>query len=183
MGRQIGVAIFKTLKPLNMRKNSFLITTLAAVFSLYSCKEDAGKTTEAAQADSFSLDSVKAAIAASNATFGDGFATGDSVAFASHYTTDGCISPSNFPKMCGSAAIMAYFNGGYKMGIRGIKLSTEEVMGGKEGVIETGQYEIFADKNMSIDKGKFIVMWKQENGKWKMYRDVWNTDLPATPSK
>jgi ketosteroid isomerase-like protein len=85
--------------------------------------------------------------------------------------------------MCGTSAIMAYFNGGYKMGIRGIKLTTEEVMGGKEGVIETGKYELFADKNMSIDKGKFIVIWKQENGKWKMFRDVWNTDLPAAPSK
>lgn len=166
-----------------MRKNSLRLLAIAASFSIISCKDDAAKTTEATPADSFSLDSVKAAIAASNATFGDGFATGDSVAFASHYTSDGCISPSNFPKMCGTSAIMAYFNGGYKMGIRGIKLTTEEVMGGKEGVIETGKYELFADKNMSIDKGKFIVMWKQENGTWKMYRDVWNTDLPAAPSK
>lgn len=166
-----------------MRKNSFLLLALAAAIFFASCKDEAAKTAEEAPADSFNLDSVKASIAASNATFGDGFATGDSVAFASHYTSDGCISPSNFPKMCGTSAIMAYFNGGYKMGIRGIKLTTEEVMGGKEGVIETGKYELFADKNMSIDKGKFIVIWKQENGKWKMFRDVWNTDLPAAPSK
>ena len=166
-----------------MRKNSFLLLTFATTLLVSSCKDDAAKSATTAPADNFSIDSVKAAIAASNATFGDGFANGDSVGFAAHYTTDACISPSNFPKMCGTAAIMAYFNGGYKMGIRGIKITTDEVMGGKEGVIETGRYEIFADKNMSIDKGKFIVMWKQENGKWKMHRDVWNTDMPAPPAK
>ncbi len=148
---------------------------------LFSCNNEAPKAEAAA---SFSLDSVKAAIAASNANFGGGFATGDSAAFISHYTSDACINPSNMPKMCGTAAITAFFNGGYKMGIRGIKITTAEVMGGKDGVIETGAYEMFADKNMSIDKGKFIVIWKEENGKWKMHRDIWNSDMPAAaPSK
>lgn len=135
-----------------------------------------------AAADTFNLDSVRAEIAASNATFGSGFATGDSALFVSHYSSDACISPGNMPKICGTAGINAYFNGGYKMGIRGIKITTDELFGSKESVTETGTYEIFADKNVSIDKGKFMVFWKQENGKWKMHRDIWNSDLPA-PSK
>jgi ketosteroid isomerase-like protein len=149
---------------------------------LFSCTSEAPKT-EVAAADTFSLDSAKTAIAASNATFGAGFATGDSTGFVSHYSSDACISPSNMPKMCGTAAITAFFNGGYKMGIRGATITTTEVMGGSDGVIEIGNYEMFADKNMSIDKGKFIVIWKQENGKWKMHRDIWNSDLPTAPAK
>ncbi|MBI5371357.1 MAG: hypothetical protein HZA79_04935 [Sphingobacteriales bacterium] len=166
-----------------MCKPFFLLLIIAGGTFLYSCNSEPAKS-ENPPASTFSLDSVKAAIAASNASFGNGFSTGDSVAFASHYTTDGCISPSNFPKMCGRAAIMSYFNGGYQMGIRGIRLTTDEVTGGKEGVIETGRYEVFADKNISIDKGKFVVVWKEEGGAWKMHRDIWNTDLPmATPAK
>jgi ketosteroid isomerase-like protein len=28
-------------------------------------------------------------------------------------------------------------------------------------------------------KGKYIVLWKKENGKWKLHRDISNSDLPA----
>ncbi|MBP6430139.1 MAG: nuclear transport factor 2 family protein [Ferruginibacter sp.] len=163
-----------------MKKILFFALVATFCITLFSCTNEAEKKEVTS---SFNLDSVKAAIAASNATFGGGFATGDSTAFVSHYTSDACINPSNMPKMCGTQAITAFFNGGYKMGIRGVKITTDEVMGGKDGVIETGAYEMFADKGVSIDKGKFIVMWKEENGKWKMHRDVWNTNLPAASAK
>jgi ketosteroid isomerase-like protein len=165
-------------------KRIFLpLATIVAVL-LFSCNSETAKTTETAAAPSFSLDSAKAAIAASNASFGSCFANGDSVNFVSHYTSNACINPSNMARMCGSQAINAFFSGGYKMGIRNIKLSTDEVMGGKDGVIETGTYELMADKGVSLDKGKFIVIWKEENGKWKMHRDIWNTDMPAAaPAK
>jgi ketosteroid isomerase-like protein len=146
---------------------------------IYSCNNEAK---EAAATNSFNLDSVKAAIAASNATFGSGFATQDSAGFASHYTSDACINPANMPQICGQQGIIAYFNGGYQMGVRDIKLTTNEVMGGKDGVIETGAYEIFGAQGMSFEKGKFIVIWKEENGKWKMHRDIWNSDAPPPPA-
>ncbi len=164
-----------------------LLPALTFCVVLFSCNNNAAKTETASTettTSTFNLDSVKTAIAASNATFGSGFANGDSAAFVSHYTSDACISPSNMPKMCGTAAISAFFNGGYKMGIRGVKITTAEVMGGKDAVVETGTYEMFADKNMSLDKGKFIVIWKEENGKWKIHRDIWNSDMPAAaPAK
>jgi ketosteroid isomerase-like protein len=157
------------------------LPVLAACAILFSCTNETAKT---AVADTFSLDSAKAAIAASNATYGTCFTTGDSVAFVSHYTSDACINPSNMPKMCGPQAINSFFVGGHKMGIRDVKLTTAEVMGGKDAVVETGTYEILGDKGVSFDKGKFIVVWKEENGKWKMHRDMWNTDLPAAvPAK
>ncbi|MEO6539629.1 MAG: hypothetical protein ABIN74_01515, partial [Ferruginibacter sp.] len=90
---------------------------------------------------------------------------------------------TGMPRMCGTAAITAFFNGGYHMGMRKLAITTEEVMGGKETVVETGKYEVFMADHVSVDKGKFIVVWKEENGKWKMYRDIWNSDLPAAPAK
>jgi len=161
-------------------KQSFL-SVLAFCVLLISCNTETVTKTETV---TFSLDSAKAAIAASNSNYGSSFVTGDSVSFVSHYTSDACISPSNMPRMCGTQAITAFFNGGYKMGIRDIKLTTEEVMGGKDAVVETGTYEILGEKGVSFDKGKFIVIWKEENGKWKMHRDIWNTDMPAAvPAK
>jgi len=162
-------------------KKLFLIATVISTL-LFSCTNEAAKT-ETATAPAFSLDSAKAAIAASNAKYGACFSTGDSATFVTLYTSDACLSPTNMPKMCGPQAITAFFNGGYKMGIRNLKLVTTEVMGGKDAVVETGTYEVLGDKDTSFDKGKFIVVWKEENGKWKMHRDIWNTDLPAAPVK
>ncbi len=160
-------------------KHAFLkflgVVVIAILFS--SCANEPAKTE--ASVSSFSLDSARAAISSSNNAFGASFANGDSTAFANCYTSDACINVTGYPRMCGTQALTAFFNGGYQMGIRNIKLTTDEVMGGKEGVIETGKYEMLMADNVSADKGKYIVVWKEENGKWKMHRDIWNSDLPA----
>lgn len=165
-------------------KHSFVkllgIVVLTVVFS--SCNNETTKTKSAAvETAGFSLDSARAVITASNKVFGETFATGDSATFAGLYTNDACLNVTGMPRMCGTAAITAFFNGGYQMGMRKLAITTEEVMGGKEAVVETGKYEVFMANNVSVDKGKFIVVWKEENGKWKMYRDIWNSDLPQAP--
>jgi ketosteroid isomerase-like protein len=132
--------------------------------------------------EQFNLVKIKQVIEANHIAYGENFAKGNATQFAKHYAKDGCIFPTNFPKMCGTDAINTFFDGAYKMGVRYIKLTANEVLGGPELVVETGNYELFVENNISIDKGKFIVIWKQENGEWKMYRDIWNTDTPAKTS-
>ena len=132
--------------------------------------------------EKFDISKTRLVIEANHKQYGENFAKGDASQFARHYASDGCIFPTNFPKMCGTDAINAFFDGAYKMGVRYIKLTANEVMGGPDLVVETGNYELFIENNVSIDKGKFIVIWKQENGEWKMYRDIWNTDTPVKTS-
>ena len=161
-------------------KHSFVkllsIAFLAILFS--SCNNEAAKTETAG---GFSLDSARAAIEASNKVFGACFATGDSTTFANCYTSDGCISPTGVSRMCGTQAIIAFFNGARKMGVSNLTLTTDELLGGKEAVVETGKYEMFVGDKISVEKGKFIVIWKEENGKLKMHRDIWNSDAPPPP--
>jgi hypothetical protein len=57
-----------------------------------------------------------------------------------------------------------------------VKVMAEEISGNEENVVEVGTYEILNDKNESFEKGKFIVVWKQENDTWKIHREIWNTD-------
>ena len=154
---------------------AILTCFVAAASLLFSCNNQPGKSDTAS---SFNLDSVKAAIAASNKVYGECFASGDSVKFAGSYTADACINPPNMPRMCGTPAISGFFNGAVKMGIKNLIITTEEVMGGENCVSEIGKFEVIGDKDASLDKGKFIVIWKNDNGKWKMYRDVWNSDNP-----
>ena len=31
-----------------------------------------------------------------------------------------------------------------------------------------------------LDKGKYVVVWENENGSWKIYRDIFNTSMPES---
>jgi ketosteroid isomerase-like protein len=33
------------------------------------------------------------------------------------------------------------------------------------------------DGGAVMDSGKFIVIWKQEGGRWKLHQDIWNSSL------
>lgn len=159
-----------------------LVSMLCFTVAFMSCQTKV----ETKEVNSFSLDSAKAAITASNDAFGKLWVSGDSTGYGNCYTSDAQINAPNMERMTGTAAAMAFFNGGYAWGIRGGTLTTEEVMGGPEVVGETGKYVITDSAGKAMDKGKYLVLWKQENGKWKMHRDVWNSDNPmpaATPAK
>ena len=30
----------------------------------------------------------------------------------------------------------------------------------------------------AVDSGKYIVRWEQQNGRWVIVDDIWNSDLP-----
>jgi ketosteroid isomerase-like protein len=30
-----------------------------------------------------------------------------------------------------------------------------------------------------LDEGKYVVIWKRHQGKWKLHRDIWTTSMPA----
>ena len=91
--------------------------------------------------------------------------------------------PANAPKLCGSNGIAMFYNGAKAMGIQNVALTTEEVMGGPEVVVETGSYELLGAANKSLDKGKYVVAWKMEDGKWKMHRDIFTTNAPPPAAK
>lgn len=129
--------------------------------------------------EKFDLDNVRNIIEQDHIAYGENFAKGDPTQFSKHYTDDASIFPTNFPKLTGKDAINSFFEGAYRMGIRYIKLTTEEVLGGPEVVTEIGICELFVDGNVSVFLGKFIIVWKQQNGKWKMFKDIWNIDTPA----
>jgi hypothetical protein len=42
-----------------------------------------------------------------------------------------------------------------------------------------GKYTLTGDAGKVLDQGKYVVVWKRELGQWKLYRDIWNTSVPA----
>jgi hypothetical protein len=55
-----------------------------------------------------------------------------------------------------------------------------EVWGNETTLTEEGMFDFISKEGVTLDKGKYIVVWVNDNGTWKIHRDIFNSDLPAT---
>ena len=121
---------------------------------------------------------VRCAIEAANQQFVSAFGRGDAAGVAQLYTEDGQILPPQSESITGRHGIQAFWQGAMDMGVKAAKLESVEVEGHGTTTIEVGKYELYAAGKQMVDKGKYIVVWKQEHGEWRLARDIWNTSLP-----
>ena len=133
-------------------------------------------TTKMEHIESFDLTAVKQHIHQANQTYGERFQNNDPAWYADRYTADACAMPYNEPTVCGRDAIRAFnYNDGANAEIY-IVVTETVIYGTAEAVVEEGTFDFPDGKGGSYDKGKFIAIWKQEDGKWKLYREIWNSD-------
>jgi ketosteroid isomerase-like protein len=159
-----------------------LLPLLSFVVLCTACGSNASMDTPhnvAAEQEPDTVD-YKSVIVESNKAFTDAAMNGDSATFvATLYHPDANIFPPNMetmdPKQTG-----AMFSSLPKMGVKSFTLDTKEVYRGDEVVTEVGTYEM-GDGNKAIDKGKYMVIWKKDGDKWKLFRDIWNSDNPPPP--
>ena len=122
---------------------------------------------------------VRAAIEKANKEFGALFAQGKGPALAALYSASAEIFPPNSDVVRGRAAIGRFWQGAMDAGIKGATLTTLEVQAHGDTAHVVGQYALTGEGGKAIDGGKYIVIWKREQGRWKLHRDIWNTSQPA----
>lgn len=123
----------------------------------------------------------KAVIQETNNAFTAAALKGDSASFVTtFYHPDAAIFPPNEPKMDAKkmASMVTQFP---KMGVSSFTLTSNEIYEGDETVTEVGTYEM-GDGSKTIDTGKYMVVWKKDGDKWKLFRDIWNSDNPPPPA-
>jgi ketosteroid isomerase-like protein len=130
---------------------------------------------------------ARSAIEAADARFSESFNKGDVAAAASIYDADATLLAPNMPAINGQPAIADYWQGGWKAGVRNVKLTTTEVSTHGNEASEVGTYELEVqapDGTVAArDHGKYIVLWKRDaNGEWKWHRDIYNSDVPTKPA-
>lgn len=166
-------------------RNVFQPALVAAALFFAACNNPSA-TSDSANAtnDSVSNDaeSVKAHIRNSASNFEEELRKGDSTAIAAHYSSDAIVMPSNSEPVTGND-IVHFWGSVVRMGVKDLKLNITDIYGDGDVYAETGTLELFGADNKSLDKGKYVVVWKKENGNWKMYRDIWNSNLAAPDAK
>jgi ketosteroid isomerase-like protein len=121
---------------------------------------------------------VKGDIEAANAQFSAAAAKGDGGALAALYSTDGQVMPAGSDPIRGTEAIHKFWQGALDSGIAAIGLKTIEVFGHGPTATEVGQYELRDKSGQLLDHGKYIVVWQHTDGKWKLLRDMFSTNVP-----
>jgi uncharacterized protein (TIGR02246 family) len=121
---------------------------------------------------------VRAAVAAANENFMAAFKKGDAAGMAALYTVNGQVLPPNGDFVTGKEAIQAFWQAIMDMGIKEAKLEIVEVEGHGDTAIEVSKYTLQGDEGQVLDTGKYIVIWKQQDGDWRLHRDIFNSNVP-----
>ncbi len=118
-------------------------------------------------------------IEVANEIFMRTFAKGDAAGMGALYTENGQLLPSNSDFITGRKAIQGFWKAVMDMGIKAAKLETIDLEEHGNSAYEVGKYTLSGAGGQVMDQGKYIVIWKKEGGEWKLYRDIWNTSMPA----
>ncbi len=124
---------------------------------------------------------VRQAIEAINKQFADAVKRGDAAAVAALYTEDARLLPPNGPTLVGREAIQNFFQSNIDAGVSDLQLTILEVGVVRDLAYEIGQYAltIQPEEGEALrDQGKYVVIWKRENGEWKLDVDIFNSSMP-----
>ena len=137
-----------------------LFVMIAAIFTLSGCAA-AGDAT--------------ARIEARNQALADALNAGDSGAAAALYTADATILPPGSAVVRGPDNIAAHWQGVIDAGLKVGKLQTDEVFEiDGDNLVEVGNYELYSADGELAGAGHYVVYWRKADGKWFLYRDIYN---------
>jgi uncharacterized protein (TIGR02246 family) len=126
---------------------------------------------------------VRTQIEQLTARFTEAFNRGDAATLATMYDTGAVVLAPNAPPMRGRQNIQAFWAGARQQGFRTLDLAVGSVEVIGSHAIDMGTYTLVVQPPGQLevtDRGKYMVLWRrQEDGSWKLYRDMFNTSMPA----
>ncbi len=159
-------------------------TIVGVALVLAACQ--AKETAEQAQARMATESAAaKTAIEAVNAEFTSHMNQGHASVVAGYYTDDAVFMGPNEPAANGKAAVQAAVEGLVTMKPQ-LTLTTASVTANGPLAVERGTYVMTLTPPGApaavADTGKYLVHWRQVDGKWLLAEDIFNSDLPPAPA-
>lgn len=133
--------------------------------------------------ETFDLTKARKEIEETNRAFCEALRKGDAAAVAMFFTEDGKSMGPNGPAEVGREKIQAQYAGFIKEGATVLDLDVKGIWGTEALMAEEGLFKFSTKEGKELDRGKYIVLWKKIGGEWKLFRDIYNSDLPVAPPK
>lgn len=131
------------------------------------------------KSDELKLNPTQEAIQETTREFEQAMANSDAKGVANCYTEDAEFMAPNGEAVKGKSNIQTtladYIGGGFTQ----YKVISSVVYGSSGVVGVQTEYNLSQKDGKNSDNGKSIQLWKQENGEWKIFRDCFNSNLPA----
>ena len=93
----------------------------------------------------------------------------DSVALGNMYMKDAEIIPSTV----GRENIIKAFGSMIRDSITGSSFKTTHLWGDNQLLVEDGTGIWFHANGKVVGRGRYLLVWKKDDGKWKILRDTW----------
>jgi len=130
----------------------------------------------------FDLEATRAIITKQNTQFGVAHIAGDVAAIDAMFAPDARSYPPGASAAIGIEAIHALTVDFLKAGVTEFREETASFYGNAEYVIDEGSYLLTYGRGIT-ERGKYVNVWKQVNGQWRIQSNIWNADAPDSTSK
>jgi hypothetical protein len=68
-----------------------------------------------------------------------------------------------------------------KAGVQAFREDTTDFYGNQDMLVDAGTYVMTYGADSTIEHGKYLNVWKQEDGAWKIHTNIWNTSPAPAP--
>ncbi|MBK6381209.1 MAG: nuclear transport factor 2 family protein [Chitinophagaceae bacterium] len=131
----------------------------------------------------FDVNTMKKIIREKNEQFTRAHVTGDHWVIDTMFTEDARSFPPNADAVIGRTAIALLTAGFIKFGVQEFREETTALYGNADYLVDEGNYFMRYGKDSTSENGKYINVWKKTGGDWKIYSNIWNSNMPATAAK
>lgn len=119
---------------------------------------------------------MKAEITAASEAFEAAYNAGDGAAVAAIYTADAIVKAPNMAPITKPEELLAFWSEAAS-GEQKFDLTTQEVYGMGDYAYEIGMYSSEDSAGAHTDHGHYFALWRKVDGKWKLHRDAWSSDM------
>ena len=134
-------------------------------------------------ATSFDMKSAWKAIELRAREFENLLRKGDAMALSHMYTEDAEILTGGAPTSSGRAAVAAALQGNVDAGITISQFTTTGLWGNKDLLVEQGTGMFASVDGARKSFGRYLLVWKNVDGQWLIFRDTWFPDPKPKPEK
>jgi hypothetical protein len=165
-----------------MTRSTLLRWSVLAPLFAVACGGPAHAPTRA-QLPPFDLDGTRQLIAQQNERFTHAHVTGDIATIDSMFTPDATSYPPGAAAVTGLPAMHAFTVEYLTAGVSEFREETTDFYGNAEYVVDAGTYTVTYGPTHVTERGKYLNVWEQVNGSWKIKSNMWNTNAAAPTPK
>ncbi len=157
------------MKKSKLVKIQFLTFLIASIF-IMSCDQNVNEKTLISNQTDLSI--LEKEIELRLREYESNLKNGDSIALGNMYMEDAEIIPSAI----GRNNITKAFGNMIRDSITGSSFKTTKLWGNEQLLVEDGTGTWYHTNGTAVGSGRYLLVWKKDDGKWKILRDTWFPD-------